>query len=134
MRRITAVILIFALGNFIFTYKSHYCFFPNGQRFHGDCEPDYHHQIKEYAVVGETPPPGYFPEPFHCNEFQKNNIVYKQTLLPVLSHIDFNFFPSFFCFNFRTISEEITFDTLPTFSCRGGPPLPPNVLRGPPLT
>ncbi|MGH2643029.1 MAG: hypothetical protein ACRDE2_03705 [Chitinophagaceae bacterium] len=133
MKKIVVIVWLFAFGNYIFTYKTHYCFFPDGQRFYGDCEPGYHQQIKKYVTLGKLPPESIFPDPFHCVEFQKDSLLYKQSLPSVLPHIDFGGLPSYCIFNFVPPLRVIAFIPLPVFSCRGDPPLHPNILRGPPL-
>ncbi len=131
MKRIIAILLLFSFGSYIFAYKTHYCFYPDGGRYHGDCEPELHQELNEYASLDESLPDTIFPEHFDCYNFHKNTIQSKQELTSIC-HSDTQFLPAYCIARLRPGTAAIRFISIPVFSCRGGPPLLPNSLRAPP--
>jgi len=124
LKKIFAILLLFIFGAYAFTLKSHYCYHPDGTRFHGDCgdftKGKHRHgttSIQEQKYICHDVQ---LDKQFHQQDYSFKNFCDSDYIFPVIMDTPaINTLP----FNYA----------VPIFSCRGGPPLPAQSLRGPPL-
>lgn len=128
MKKITSILLLLLFGVYSFTFKTHYCFYPTGERFHGDCQEHIH----EAETKGELGSTNLFPQKYFCEDIVKNTQVQETKIVSVKSPIsDLIFIPP--------VAEIIA----PVFSvyhlpqpepkCRSATIISVHTLRGPPL-
>ncbi|MBI3503098.1 MAG: hypothetical protein HY063_15030 [Bacteroidetes bacterium] len=122
MRAFKSILLIFVFGVYSFTFKTHYCFYPSGERFHGDCQ----------AHIKKSSGRNLYPNHYICYDFLKN----AQTTKSDNSFIKISSQKVFIAENnFQNVKPIYISDffVLPEFNCRGGPPLTFISLRAPPF-
>lgn len=125
MKRVAAILLLLIFGISSFTFKTHYCYYPDGHRFHGDCGE--HITKSKSSKYSQT----YFHEKkYVCHDIQLDK-QFSQHDYSIKNFSDsYYIFPA--VFEISVITTLSGNWALPIFSCRGGPPLFPNSLRAPP--
>ncbi|HEX9509474.1 MAG TPA: hypothetical protein VF939_03260 [Puia sp.] len=126
MKKLLTILLLFAFGVYSFTYKTHYCYYADGHRFHGDCQKEIR-QAKEKLgnCIALLLPKHYIcqdiqmDKQFHQRDYSFKNFSDTCYILPVTFELQV------------TVSLPGNY-AIPVFSCRGGPPLGSSLLRGPP--
>lgn len=126
MKKLLTILLIFVFGASSFTYKTHYCYYPDGHRFHGDCQKEIRAaKEKSGTCIALLLPKQYvcqdiqMDKQFHQHDYSFKNFSDACYILPVTIEL-------------QVITSLPGNYAIPVFSCRGGPPLAGSSLRGPP--
>lgn len=127
MKRLSAILLLIIFGVSSFSYKTHYCFYKNGTRYHGDC-CEYIPQIEKNKIPNQSI---LFQQKYFCQNFPLEKQFHQQDY-------SFNNFSDYLfdlpvVEDLRVIIFPASKHHLPVFSCRGGPPISSKSLRGPPF-
>ncbi len=127
MKKITSIFLLILFGIYSFTFKTHYCFYPNGERFHGDCQ-EHIHEAEAKGSLGKAT---FFPQEYYCNDIVKNAQVFETKIITVKSP-----------FNGLIVTPPVVEIIAPVFTayylpspepnCRSATIFSVNTLRGPP--
>jgi hypothetical protein len=126
MYRISSILILIIFASYSFTFKSHYCYNHDGTRFHGDCTA----YLKNAEKNNKLSTSSVHEQRYVCYDVQLNK-QYQQQDYSIKSLNDF-------LFELPPIPELPVVVSLsqphaiPLFSCRGGPPLFTELLRGPP--
>lgn len=122
MRKLESILLIFIFGVYSFTFKTHYCFYPSGERFHGDCQAHIKNSAKENLN----------PNLYVCYDFLKNiqTTKHNNSFVKISSQkvfADEN--------NFQNVKPNFVSDffILPEVHCRSGTLILFGSLRAPPF-
>lgn len=126
MNRFTGIVLIWILGFYTFTQKTHYCYYSNGERYHGNCGAGRPRIVRRNFLV-------IYADLYNCVDIYKDGLQFKQ------DHTTFNFYTYFavppnFQYNNNPQAPIIKSWGFRIFLCRGGPPLTAESLRGPPVS
>lgn len=124
--RLSSILLLIVFGFYSFTFKTHYCYHHDGTRFHGNCGE----YVQEAKKNGNSPNSSIHEKKYVCYNVQLDK-QYQQ------DYSFKSFDDTLFVFPTPVELRLVTFpsqkNSIPLFSCRGGPPLITRSLRGPPL-
>ncbi len=126
-KKIVTILFLFVFSISSFTFKTHYCYYNNGKRFHGDCEADIRAAEKQAGHTQTL----LHEQKYVCHNIQLDKQYQQQNYSFKNFHDHFFIVPApqeIFINVFLNDGQPI-----PIFSCRGGPPLFTEKLRGPPL-
>ncbi len=125
MKKVTAILFLFLFCVQAFSFKTHYCYHTDGSRFHGDCT--------EHLAKAE-------PSSHTQASFDEQRYVCKDVTLDKQFQAHYTFKKIADTYFIVALVPELPVITsgykrqaIPPFSCRGGPPVGTQFLRGPPL-
>lgn len=125
LKRASAILFLLIFGLQALGFKTHFCYHTNGTRFHGDCAE----QLEKAEASGKS------KASFHELKYRCIDIKLDKQYQQDSAFNNFN--DQLFVL---TSVPELPFITsldirqaIPVFSCRGGPPIFTQSLRGPPL-
>ncbi len=125
MKKAVAILVLLIFCVQAFSFKTHFCYRTDGTRFHGDCTEQ----------MGKAESSSYSKASFHEQKYVCKDVKLDKQYQP---HYTFKNFADFFVIltpipELPVITSNYKRQAIPPFSCRGGPPVCTQFLRGPPL-
>lgn len=125
MKKVTSILFLFIFCVQAFSFKTHFCYHTDGTRFHGDCTEQ----------MGKAEPSSHSKASFHEQKYVCKDVKLDKQYQ---AHDAFKNFTDFFFVltpvpELPVITSNYKRQAIPLFSCRGGPPIATQFLRGPPL-
>lgn len=129
MKRVGSFFLLLLFGVYLFTYKTHYCYFTGtAERYHGDCN----HEAIEAAALGRLAETNLFQKRYTCLDMHRGAQFY-ETKIPVVKNPapDIHAFPA--TIKLSSGQCEVIDWIIPEVRCRSVPVAAVPPLRAPPM-
>jgi len=125
LKKATAILFLLVFAVQSLSFKTHVCYHNDGTRYHGDCTQE----------MSKTEHSGHSKSSFHEQKYECFDVKLDKQYQQHYSFKNFN--DQYIVLVSVPELPLITFiqkrQTIPIFSCRGGPPILTQSLRGPPL-
>jgi hypothetical protein len=125
LKKVTAILFLYIFYVQAFSFKTHFCYYHDGTRFHGDCT-EHLEKAENISHSNAT---------FHEQKYVCEDVTLDKQFV---SHYTFKKFADAY-FIVTPVSElpviisRYKRQAIPPFSCSGGPPILTAFLRSPPL-